>query len=221
MTSISALRLKANGMAPAYCSCCGPIGSIGEHRPLMCTLASTSARTPSLPLLLDAVVASANRCLILDVRYKPYWIMSDLAALSGLGFALAFSSHLRQVSAFGLRAGILGALPKSIFALKCNGWRRYSPSPDPRQRVFPIQLVESGAQLSLFAVLTFLLWERPQADRYIFPLYLALYAITRLGLDCYRVTSARPRYGRFTEAQLVCVCVLAAACLYLAYMLMN
>jgi hypothetical protein len=110
MTSISALRLKANGMAPAYCSCCGPIGSIGEHRPLMCTLASTSARTPSLPLLLDAVVASANRCLILDVRYKPYWIMSDLAALSGLGFALAFSSHLRQVSAFGLRAGILGAL---------------------------------------------------------------------------------------------------------------
>jgi phosphatidylglycerol---prolipoprotein diacylglyceryl transferase len=282
MTSISALRLKANGMAPAYCSCCGPVGSVGR-RALMCTPASTSSRTPSLPLLLDAVVASANRCLILGIRYKPYWIMSDLAALSGLGFALAFSSHLWQVSAFGLCAGILGALlshkavleikaamgavaarsflqdclliiipifiainiawdqplnltiaflglllplyggivrigcflggccygepsqygvlyPESIFTLECNGWRRYSPSPDPRQRVFPIQLVESGAQLSLFAVLTFILWERPQADRYIFPLYLMLYAITRLGLDCYRVTSARPRYGRFSEA---------------------
>jgi phosphatidylglycerol---prolipoprotein diacylglyceryl transferase len=304
MTSISTLRLKANEMTPAYRSCCSPIGSVGEHRALMHTPASTSARTPSLPLMLDAVVASANRCLILGVRCKPYWIMSDLAALSGLGLALAFSSHLRQVSAFGLCAGILGALlshkvvleikaavgavaarsflqdclliiipifiainiawnqpldltiaflglllplyggivrigcflggccygepsqygvlyPKSIFTLECNGWRRYSPSPDPRQRVFPIQLVESGAQLFLFAVLTFLLWERPEADRYIFPLYLMLYAITRLGLDFYRVTSARPRYGRFSEAQLVCVCVLAAACLYLAYILMN
>jgi hypothetical protein len=107
-------------MARAYCSCCCPIGSVEEHRALMCTPASTSGRTPSLPLLLDAVVASANRCLILGVRYKPYWIMSDLAALSGLGFALAFSSHLWQVSAFGLCAGILGALSshKGILEIK-------------------------------------------------------------------------------------------------------
>lgn len=304
MTSISALGLKTNGMAPANCGCCAAVGSVGTNRTPTCPPASTFEHIPSLPLLLDAVVASANRCVILGVRYKPYWIMSDLAALSTLGLALAFSSHLRQVSALGLSVGILGALlshkmvlelkaalgavaarsflqdclliiipvfiainiawdqplnltiaflglllplyggivrigcflggccygepsqhgvlyPQSIFTLECNWWRRYSPSPDPRQRVFPIQLAKSGAQLSLFVVLTFLLWERPQADRYIFPLYLILYAITRLGLDCYRVTSARPRYGRFSEAQLVCVCVLAAACLYLACLLMN
>jgi hypothetical protein len=189
-------------------------------------------------LLLEAVVASANRCQFLGVRYRPYLMMSDLAALLALGFALAFSSHLPQVSAFGLCAGILGALvshkavleikaalgagaarsflqdcllviipifiainiawgqplnltvaflglllplyggiarmgcflggccyekpsqygvlyPESIFTLEGNKWRRYSPSPDPRERVFPIQLVESPNYLSLPSLLFF------------------------------------------------------------------
>ena len=233
MTSISALGLKANGMAPPYCGCCAAVGSVGTNRTPTCPPASTFEHIPSLPLLLDAVVASANRCVILGVRYKPYWIMSDLAALSALGLALAFSSHLRQVSALGLSVGILGALlshkmvlelkaalgavaarsflqdclliiipvfiainiawdqplnltiaflglllplyggivrigcflggccygepsqhgvlyPQSIFTLECNWWRRYSPSPDPRQRVFPIQLVEIRSPIISF-----------------------------------------------------------------------
>jgi hypothetical protein len=79
MTRISALRFKANGMASASCSCFGAVGSVGENRALTCLPASTSARILSLPLLLDAVVASANRCRILGVRYRPYLMMSDLA----------------------------------------------------------------------------------------------------------------------------------------------
>ena len=100
-----------------------------------------------------------------------------------------------------------------------NGCRRFAPGPEPGHRVFPIQLLEAAAQLTLFASLTLLLWAEPQTARYIFVLYLALYAIVRFGLDFYRAASARPRYGRFSEAQLVCVGVLLCASAGLAIML--
>ena len=52
--------------------------------------------------------------------------------------------------------------PKSVFESTGHGCRRYSPSPDPAVRVFPIQLVEAAAQATLFATLATLLWHVPE-----------------------------------------------------------
>ena len=60
-------------------------------------------------------------------------------------------------------------------------------------------------QAVLFVTLATLVWHVPNAAASIFWLYLSLYAVIRFVLDFYRTTSARPRYGRFSEAQLVCV----------------
>ncbi len=258
-------------------------------------------RASAFPALLDFVVDYANRCSVFGVRYKPYWIMSDVATMSALVFAWAFSVHFPEVSALGLGLGILGALlahkvvleakaalgrvaarsflqdclliiiptflainvvcrqplnltlafvglllplygglarigcflggccygkphrygvlyPWWIFLTPNNGCRRYSPSPCPQGRVFPIQLVEAVAQLTLLAILTLLVWKAPHSVPYIFPLYLLLYAIVRFVLDCYRTTSARPRYGRFSEAQLLCALVAVITSLTVASM---
>jgi SRSO17 transposase len=40
MTRVSELRYKANGAAPAYCSCCGAVGRVGENHALKCLPAS-------------------------------------------------------------------------------------------------------------------------------------------------------------------------------------
>ncbi len=239
---------------------------------------------------LDAIVASADRLSLFGMRYRPYWIMSDVAALSALGYAWAFSKRFPSVSGVGLGLAVLIALmvhklvlevkaaagksaarsflqdclqvilpcflvvsflfkqplnltfaflgtllplygcltrigcflggccygkpstkgvlyPKSVFESTGHGCRRYSPSPDPSVRVFPIQLVEAAAQATLFATLATLLWRQPGTARSVFWVYLSLYSIVRFVLDFCRTTSARPRYGRFSEAQLVCVAV--------------
>jgi phosphatidylglycerol:prolipoprotein diacylglycerol transferase len=108
------------------------------------------------------------------------------------------------------RVGIV--YPKSIFASPPHRWRRYSPSPDPGVRVFPIQLVEAAIQAILFAALAVMAWRVPAALDSVFLLYLLLYAASRFMLDFFRTTSARPRHGRFSEAQLVCA-VAATLCL--------
>jgi phosphatidylglycerol---prolipoprotein diacylglyceryl transferase len=280
------------------CLCAAPAGTA---RQWACLPDPAFSRNSTFPALLDFVVDYANRCSVFGVRYKPYWIMSDLATLSALAYAWAFSLHFPEVSALGLGLGILGALlahkvvleakaalgrvaarsflqdclliiiptfllinfvcgqpldltlafvglllplyggivrvgcflggccygkphrygvryPRSIFLTRNSGCRRYSPSPDPQARVFPIQLVEAAAQLTLFVILALLVWKAPHSARYIFPLYLLLYAIVRFALDCYRTTSARPRYGRFSEAQLVCALVAVITSLTVAYM---
>lgn len=239
---------------------------------------------------LDAVVASADRLRLFGVRYRPYWIMSDVAALSALAYAWVFSKRFPSVSSVGLGLALLITLlvyklvleikaalgkpaarsflqdcllvilpcflfvsflfkqplsltfaflgtllplygclarigcflggccygkpstkgvlyPKSVFESTGHGCRRYSPSPDPAIRVFPVQLVEAAAQAMLFATLVTLLWHVPGTARSVFWLYLSLYSIVRFVLDFYRTTSARPRYGRFSEAQLVCAAV--------------
>jgi phosphatidylglycerol---prolipoprotein diacylglyceryl transferase len=96
---------------------------------------------------------------------------------------------------------------RAIFETTAHGFRRFSPSPDPGTRVFPIQLVEAAAQGILFVILAMLVWQVPGATASIFWLYLSLYAAVRFVLDFFRTTSARPRYWRFSEAQLVCVAV--------------
>ncbi len=96
---------------------------------------------------------------------------------------------------------------RDIFESTNHGCRRYSPSPNPGTRVFPIQLVEAAAQAALFGMLVTLLWRFPGTAGSIFWLYLSMYAVVRFVLDFYRTTSARPRYWRFSEAQLVCVAI--------------
>jgi len=106
------------------------------------------------------------------------------------------------------RPSVLGVhYPASIFESTDHGCRRFSPSPNPGSRVFPIQLVESAAQAVLFGTLVLVLWRIPNSASAIFWVYLSLYAIVRFILDFYRTTGARPRYGRFSEAQLTCIAV--------------
>src|SRR5271166_5466743 len=239
---------------------------------------------------LDTIVAGANRLRLLGMRYRPYWIMSDAAALSAVAYAWAFSKRFPSMSGVGLGLAVLIALlaykvvlevkaalgkpaarsflqdclvviipcflvvsflfkqpitltlaflgtllplygclarigcflggccygkpsakgilyPVSIFESTGHGCRRYSPSPNPNARVFPIQLVEAAAQATLFVTLATLVWRVPSAAGSIFWLYLSLYSIVRFVLDFYRTTSARPRYGSFSEAQLACIVV--------------
>jgi hypothetical protein len=59
---------------------------------------------------LDAIVVHANRLTLFRLRYKPYWIMSDAAALSALAYAWAFSKRFPGVSGLGLELAILVAL---------------------------------------------------------------------------------------------------------------
>jgi phosphatidylglycerol:prolipoprotein diacylglycerol transferase len=101
--------------------------------------------------------------------------------------------------------------PRTIFESTDHGCRRYSPSPNPGIRVFPIQLVEAAVQATLFRVLATLVWLVPSAAASIFWLYLSLYAVIRFVLDFYRTTSARPRYWRLSEAQLTCLGVQAVS----------
>ena len=107
--------------------------------------------------------------------------------------------------------------PASIFESTGHGCRRYSPSPNPGARVFPIQLVEASVQATLFLMLARLVWQLPSAATSIFWLYLSLYAIARFVLDFYRTTSARPRYWRLSEAQVVCAAVCAVSLTVLRY----
>jgi phosphatidylglycerol:prolipoprotein diacylglycerol transferase len=242
--------------------------------------------------LLDAIVVRANRLTLFGVRYKPYWIMSDTAALAALAYAWAFSRRFPSVSGLGLALAVLVALliykivleakaalgkaaarsflqdciliiipcflvvsllfkqplglafaflgtllplygclarigcflggccygkpfthgvlyPRTIFESTGHGCRRYSASPDPGTRVFPIQLVEAAAQATLFGIFAMMVWQFPSTAGSIFWLYLSMYAVVRFVLDFYRTTSARPRYWRLSEAQLVCVGVQA------------
>ncbi len=97
--------------------------------------------------------------------------------------------------------------PGSIFEAQDHDCRAYSPSPNPGVRVFPIQLVEAVGQATLFVTLAILVWQVPTAAGSVFFLYLSLYAVMRFVLDFFRTTSARPRYWRFSEAQLVCATI--------------
>ncbi len=259
--------LALHGVTVAEDACCGSANRAG---------------------FLDDIVAKANRIDLFGLRYRPYWIMSDISGLSAFAYAWAFSQRFPAVSGPGLILAILAALlvyklvleakaalgkpaarsflqdclliiipcfllvsvlfkqpmsltlaflgtllplygclartgcflggccygkpsdlgilyPEWIFQSIDHGCRRYSPSPNPATRVFPIQLVEAVAQAVLFVTLAMVVWHVPNAAASIFWLYLSLYSVVRFVLDFYRTTSARPRYWRFSEAQLVCL----------------
>lgn len=131
-------------------------------------------------------------------------LLAGLMALSGglhrIGCFLGGCCYGKP-SAFGVR------YPDHIFAPASGRLRRYAPSPRPDTRVFPIQLCEATMQLALFALLVSLIWSNPGSAKYLFWAYMASYAIGRFGLDFFRVTSARPRCGIFSEAQVFCVVI--------------
>ena len=88
------LRLSA-GSLPASplsgilrCPCAAPVGA-ARQQARECRPDPTSSRNSAFPGLLDFAVDYANRCVVFGVRYKPYWIMSDVAALSALEGPLA------------------------------------------------------------------------------------------------------------------------------------
>src|SRR5271165_3177836 len=58
---------------------------------------------------LDTIVAGANRLRPLGMRYRPYWIMSDAAALSAVAYAWAFSKRFPSTPG-GLGLAVLIAL---------------------------------------------------------------------------------------------------------------
>ena len=260
------------------CLCAAPAGTARQRA---CLPDPAFSRNSAFPALLDFVVDYLNRCSVFGVRYKPYWIMCDVATLSALAHAWAFSLHFPEVSALGLGLGILGALlahkvvleakvalgrvaarsflqdclliiiptfivinvvcrqplvltlafvglllplyrgivrigcflggccygkpyrygvlyPRSIFLTRNNGSRRYSPSPHPQGRVFPIQLVEAVAQLTLFVILTLLV---SLEGRRIRPgtFFLFIFYSTQLYVSCW-IAIAPPAHGRATGA---------------------
>ena len=67
-------------------------------------------RIPVFVRLLDELIVAANGLAFRGVRYKPYWMMSDLAALAAAAFAWTFSMRFPEVSFLGLCAGVAGAL---------------------------------------------------------------------------------------------------------------
>ena len=86
---------------------------------------------------LDAIVVHANKLTLFRLHYKPYWIMSDAAALSALAYAWAFSRRFPTVSGLGLTVAVLAALfvykiaPGGESCLGKNSGAIFSPGLSP------------------------------------------------------------------------------------------
>ncbi len=62
-----------------------------EHRCSVWPDRKELATTKALPAFLDTLVVHANRVTVFGIRYKPYWIMSDVAMAAALIYAWVFS----------------------------------------------------------------------------------------------------------------------------------
>lgn len=110
---------------------------------------------------------------------------------------------------YGMPSDLGVRYPARVFAPFDGGTcRRFTPGSDPGGRVFPIQLVDSAVNFALVAGLLALLVSLGEPSGLSLPLYLLAYSAFRLGADFVRTSSARPRYGRFSEAQLVAALVI-------------
>jgi phosphatidylglycerol:prolipoprotein diacylglycerol transferase len=133
--------------------------------------------------------------------------------LAFLGTLMPLYGGLARVGCFlggccyGKHSPVGVLYPDYLFETTKGGCRKYTPSQNPNGRVFPIQLVEAAAQGSLFITLCVLIWIHPHLIKCTFCLYLTLYAAARFILDFFRLASARPRHGPFSEAQCVCIIV--------------
>lgn len=93
--------------------------------------------------------------------------------------------------------------PDEIFR-SVRGLRTFSPGPNPHQRVLPTQLIEAFYNGVIFCIFCgWVILDRPGTSRVLLFLYLSGYGAFRFCLDFFRVSSSRPRIGRFSEAQVV------------------
>jgi len=100
------------------------------------------------------------------------------------------------------RLGVI--YPVEIFA-PVDGCRRFRPGTVPYGRVLPVQLLESVGALLLFSALFAWLMQQSTPPGSALPFFLLGYSALRFVLDFWRPTSARPRIGVWSEAQVVCV----------------
>jgi phosphatidylglycerol---prolipoprotein diacylglyceryl transferase len=182
-------------------------------RELKTAFGKSSARS----FLQDSLFIIIPSFLIISLLFKQ---RIDLM-LAFLGTLMPLYGCLARVGCFlggccyGKQFALGVQYPDWIFESSNSGCRKYSPSPNPNGRVFPIQLLEAAAQATLFASLFILIWKWPLFVKYIFWLYLSLYAIVRFVLDFFRTTSARRRRGSFSEAQCFCIAVIVISLTFL------
>lgn len=95
---------------------------------------------------------------------------------------------------------------KEIFREGHFGCQKFSKNDDPLARVLPIQLAESIINIIIFFVL------RSRTDSNSLIAYAWYYCISRIVLDIFRTSSARPRRcGNYlSEAQLLSLIIIAA-----------
>jgi phosphatidylglycerol---prolipoprotein diacylglyceryl transferase len=184
---------------------------------LVLELKKALGKSAARSFLQDCLLIIIPSFLIVSLLFKQPMnlILAFLGTLLPLYGCLARIGCFLGGCCYGTPSTIGVLYPNHIFESPCGGCRRYSPSPNPNGRVFPIQLLEATAQAMLFAILTTFTWmRRPMVD-YTLWLYLSLYAMVRFLLDFFRTTSARPRRGPFSEAQCVCMGVSAISVTFL------
>ncbi|HEX3494656.1 MAG TPA: hypothetical protein VHT48_04705, partial [Methylocella sp.] len=85
----SAARRRSLGFRPPQCGCelrlKGP-----ARRTLSCSTDAPQEATPSFVHVLDRLIVAANGLAVVGARYKPYWLLSDLAMAAAVGFAWMF-----------------------------------------------------------------------------------------------------------------------------------
>jgi phosphatidylglycerol:prolipoprotein diacylglycerol transferase len=104
--------------------------------------------------------------------------------------------------------------PDSVFLPAIPAWRRFTPSPNPVKRVFPVQLLESAGQVFIFSALAGSMLSGNLAPTKILPASLASYCVLRFILDFWRTVSTRPRYGIFSEAQILSLAIAMSIIIY-------
>ncbi|GAB3955218.1 hypothetical protein GCM10028805_42120 [Spirosoma harenae] len=92
-----------------------------------------------------------------------------------------------------------------------HGCRHFKAAHPPRDRVLPTQLIEAIFSLFIGFCLLYLHIEQKLVPGTALCVYFLFYCPLRFGIDFFRVSSARPRYGRFSEAQLFCVAIFILA----------
>lgn len=100
--------------------------------------------------------------------------------------------------------------PAHIFQ-PVDGCRRFRPGADPGTRVMPTQLIESAGLFVIGAAIFDAEWTGASPPGAGMPVFLLSYSALRFGVDFYRRSSARPRIGRFSEAQVFALIVAAVS----------
>ncbi|WP_245676865.1 prolipoprotein diacylglyceryl transferase family protein [Oligoflexus tunisiensis] len=166
------------------------------------------------------ITGSASRSLLQDtvLVVLPSYVMAHLLlgnsvsdALDVAAFFFPLYFGIVRIGCFlgGCCYGVPNArfgfiYPPVVFDRKECGCRKFSSGERTDAPVIPIQLIESAFHLSVFAYLYFV--ATPERGKFL-PLYFILYGSFRFIIDFWRRSSARPRRGPFSEAQLVALVI--------------